>query len=780
MSTSTGQGSAPLARVVVDGREVEVPAGTGLVEAAAAAGVEIPVFCYEPRIGPAVGACRMCMVEIEGMPKLQTACSTPVRDGMVVSTVSDRSRDAQEAVLEFLLINHPLDCPVCDKGGECPLQDQTYRWGPGTSRFSETKRVNDKPIPISPLIALDRERCILCYRCTRFSSEVTGDLQLIARQRGTNSMIATFEGRPYADNFSGNVIELCPVGALTNTEYRFKARPWEAPDHPTVCGSCPVGCNIHATVREGEIQRIISRENVDVDNGWICDRGRFAYPSLRSPARITVPQERKYRDRPTGNTPSSPISFEGALEWLYRRLDEGRASKTSGATWVLGGTQTLEEVYAIQKIAAATGGRVVAAEGASAAGPASEVAASIADVLKATRIVIIGDADLAELAPILELRVRDAVKAGAHLMTAGIGGTRLEQLPGAIHSFVAPGGLDSFARELAADPDLSAGLRESRTVIITTDGELSGDTQSALSSSLGLTEPGSGILSVPTTSNSRGLAAMGVEPAGCDVLEDANGLVFVGVNPARIWPEARWRPAVRSANWALAVDLFWQPLHDAVDIVIPAVSTLEKDGTLVNLEGRLQRLTLGAAAPDEVKPELSWLAGLARRLAVPIPGWAAGAYRGMASRNTAMPVATHGEIPAEGILGVSGGPVPRPQLATSITTREGELSLYVAPNLYDADDVANTERMAFLREATPVVLNREDARSRGLRRGDDVQLTIDGSAFTARVDTSSRIQEGHARVPSGAPGVPRGAGTYHACMLARQTSVSLESGRAGS
>jgi NADH-quinone oxidoreductase subunit G len=217
-----------------------------------------------------------------------------------------------------------------------------------------------------------------------------------------------------------------------------------------------------------------------------------------------------------------------------------------------------------------------------------------------------------------------------------------------------------------------------------------------------------------------------------------------------------------------------------VDIVIPAVSTLEKDGTLVNLEGRLQRLTLGAAAPDDVKPELAWLAGLARRLSVPIPGWSAGAYRAMAVRSAALPAATHGDIPAEGILGVGGGPVPRPRVTAPVTVRDGELSLYVAPNLYDADDVANTERMAFLREATPVVLNREDARARGLQRGDDVQLTVDGSTFKARVDTSSRIQEGHARVPSGAPGVPHSAGTYHACMLARQTSVSLESGRAGS
>src|SRR5213075_3338598 len=189
-----------------------------LHDAAKRGDVEIPVFCYEPKLGDPVGACRMCLVEIEGMPKLQTACSTPIRDGMVVYTQTDRVQEAQNAVVEFLLVNHPLDCPVCDKGGECPLQDLTFRWGPGNTRMTFPKRTFDKPIPISPTIALDRERCILCYRCTRFSEGVAEDGQLVAVNRGAQSMIATFEEEPYDGYFSGNVIELCPVGALTSTQ----------------------------------------------------------------------------------------------------------------------------------------------------------------------------------------------------------------------------------------------------------------------------------------------------------------------------------------------------------------------------------------------------------------------------------------------------------------------------------------------------------------------------------------------------------------------------------
>src|SRR5207253_6623457 len=234
----TGPVSAPeTVTLKIDGVTVEVARGTGLVEAALAAGIEIPVFCYEPRLGEPVGACRMCLCEVTpGPPKPQAACTLTAADGMAVKTARTSlvAADAQNATLEFILVNHPLDCPVCDKGGECPLQDLTFRYGPGNTRMTFPKRTFEKPIPVSPLIALDRERCILCYRCTRFSEGVAEDGQLIASNRGSQSVIATFEDEPYRAPFSGNVIELCPVGALTSTTYRFEARPWEIQDVPTV------------------------------------------------------------------------------------------------------------------------------------------------------------------------------------------------------------------------------------------------------------------------------------------------------------------------------------------------------------------------------------------------------------------------------------------------------------------------------------------------------------------------------------------------------------------
>ena len=310
--------SPELVTVTVDGREIQVPKGQGMIETALEAGIEIPVFCYEPRLGAPVGACRMCLCEVEGMPKLQAACTMTAQDGLVLSTAqtSAKAAEGQNAVLEFILLNHPLDCPDCDKGGECPLQDLTFRWGPGTTRMRFAKRTFDKPIPVSPLIALDRERCILCYRCTRFSETVAEDGQLVAINRGAGSVIATFEDEPYRAHFSGNVLELCPVGALTSTTYRFRARPWEIQNVPTVCGLCPVGCNTWATTREGKVARILSRNHAEVDEGWLCDKGRFAYAHLKADDRISVPRRRVRRRG------FEPVSWEQALDEAERGLKE--------------------------------------------------------------------------------------------------------------------------------------------------------------------------------------------------------------------------------------------------------------------------------------------------------------------------------------------------------------------------------------------------------------------------------------------------------------------------
>ncbi len=262
-----------------------------LVDAAKHGDIEIPYFCYEPKLGQPVGACRMCMVEIEGIPKLQTSCSTPVKDGMVVHTQTERVRHAQNAVVEFLLVNHPLDCPVCDKGGECPLQDITFGWGLGRSRFIEPKRHFEKPLALSPLVAIDRERCILCYRCVRFSQEIAEDYQLIFAERGAHTFVATHDGHPYVAPFSGNIIELCPVGALTSQPYRFRARPWDIEGAGGICTLCPSQCNVEFTVRDEKVMRVLAREHPE-------RRRRLAV--RQGPLRLPGDPRRRADHRPAG------------------------------------------------------------------------------------------------------------------------------------------------------------------------------------------------------------------------------------------------------------------------------------------------------------------------------------------------------------------------------------------------------------------------------------------------------------------------------------------------
>ncbi len=407
--------------IVIDGVEVEAPQGQMLVDAAKHGDIEIPVFCYEPKLGDPVGACRMCMVEIEGIPKLQTACSTPVRDGMVVYTQTDRVKDAQSAVVEFLLVNHPLDCPVCDKGGECPLQDIAMGWGPGKSRSIDPKRHFQKPIPLSPLVKIDRERCILCYRCVRFSQEVAEDEQLQLLERGSSTFVGTFDDRPYIAPFHGNIVELCPVGALTAEAYRFRARPWDIEDAGTVCTLCPSQCNIKLTVRDERIERVLARDNLEVDDGWLCDKGRFGFQMIESDERITQPMVRSGGEL-------RAASWGEALEAAAAGLRA--AGARTGA--IVGGSSSNEEGYLAQRIlrkalgsphvdsrlaggsigeARRTGGRGHGDLMRNALVRASqpELGAAISDLDRAESVLVVGTDPLHSM-PILDLRIRKVAR----------------------------------------------------------------------------------------------------------------------------------------------------------------------------------------------------------------------------------------------------------------------------------------------------------------------------------------------------------------------------------
>jgi len=329
--------------LTIDGQEVRCAEGRTIYEAATGAGIHIPTFCHHQKLEP-VGACRMCLVEIEGARGLQTSCTTPVREDMVVKVhTSPEAVKAREANIEFLLTNHPLDCPVCDKGGECPLQNQALKDGPGKSRYIEEKRHKNKRYPLGELIVIDQERCVLCWRCIRFLDEWADDHQLDLFGRGAETRLSTFPGRPLTSKWQGNTIDVCPVGALTSRVFRFEARVWELTNTDSVCPLCSVGCNIALGVKNNQLRRITPRENMLVNDDWLCDRGRFAHSFVDHADRLKAPMIRR-------DGQLQPATWNEALDLIARRFSE--IVKTSGPEAIagLGSTRvTIEANYLFQR-----------------------------------------------------------------------------------------------------------------------------------------------------------------------------------------------------------------------------------------------------------------------------------------------------------------------------------------------------------------------------------------------------------------------------------------------
>jgi NADH-quinone oxidoreductase subunit G len=331
--------------VTIDGRQVEAEAGDLVIKVAQDHGVYIPRFCWHERMKP-VGMCRMCLVEIEGQRGLPPACTATVTDGMVVTTASPAVKKAQEGVLEFLLINHPLDCPVCDRGGECPLQDLTFGFGPGESRFVEEKRHFAKPIPISDLVLLDRERCILCARCTRFADEVAGDPLITFVDRGGEMQVLTFPDEPFTSYFSGNTVQICPVGALLASPYRFRARPWDLSSVETSCQSCAVGCRLALQSSNNRLVRALGVDSEAVNHGWLCDKGRFGTDFIHAEGRWTEPMVKDS----TGHLVES--AWPDALDAAAAGLAQALASGGPDSVAVVGGSRgTNEDAYAWARLA---------------------------------------------------------------------------------------------------------------------------------------------------------------------------------------------------------------------------------------------------------------------------------------------------------------------------------------------------------------------------------------------------------------------------------------------
>lgn len=726
--------SSELVTVTVDDRTVQVPKGTGLVETALAAGIEIPVFCYEPRLGPPLGACRMCLVEIEGMPKLQAGCTLTAQEGMVVRTAatSAKAAEGQEATLEFILVNHPLDCPVCDKGGECPLQDLTFRYGPGTTRMRFAKLTVEKPIPLSPLVALDRERCILCYRCTRFSEEVAEDALLIARNRGARTEIATFEDEPYRSPFSGNVIELCPVGALTSTLYRFEARPWDIQNVPTVCTGCAVGCNVSATIREGKVRRILSRNHPEIDRGWLCDKGRFSYPALRAPDRITTPLRR-------GPRGLEEVSWEDALTTAEALLREAQGAIVTA----LSGSETTELAYALGKLLRRGLGAhsAVLPEATSSALDAFRLPLSA--IAEAEIVVVVGDDPVVERAPIVDLWVKEARRRGAEVVVCSpVGDIQ-----------IAPGHAAEWCRSLAEpDNELGRRIREAERAILVWSGPGGGGGArlAEVAHTLGLHErPGSGAFHLPATPNGRGVAAAWSAAADAEETNpEPIALLVVSGDEAASDPSVR--ALAEQSERTLVIAMFPGLVGGWADLVLPGTGPLEREGTVMNLEGRVQRLRRAAAPP--CPDELTWLAELARRFGVELSPHAAVVYaeaasilyRDLALEDIGLRAALPGRAPYE-------APAPRTTRAPAEPSRRderfvGELRLQRVRSLFSGPAVERVPELGFLRPPAEIELSPADAERRGIATGDPVHVRSNGTSLTLRARVNRRLLDGVARV----------------------------------
>jgi NADH-quinone oxidoreductase subunit G len=658
-------------KITVDGKVIEAKPGEMVIAAAERGGTYIPRFCWHPRMRP-VGMCRMCLVEVKG-PRgfaLMPACFVPVADGQEVVTDSPKVKKAQDGVLEFLLINHPLDCPVCDRGGECPLQDQTFAFGPGESRFVEEKRHWAKPIPINPLVALDRERCIQCSRCTRFADEVAGDAMIDFIGRADMTEVNTFPDRPFTSNFSGNIVQICPVGALTATPYRFKARPWDLDVVESTCTFCAVGCRMALQSSSNRLIRHLGVDSDPVNHGWLCDKGRFGYEQTDNPDRLRTPLVRK-----GGRLVEA--SWNEALTMAAEGLR--RVHDTSGpeAIAVLGGARLPnEDAYAWAKLAKGVLGTdnvdCQMGDGLPAELVLGLPRATIDEACAASAVVLLAP-DIKEELPVFYLRLREAaVDRGLKLIELAPQATGLSR-HAEVRLQYRPGEAAAVARALAATrvPDDGAGgvsaadigaaaelLGAAESVVVVLGRASLAESAESIADAAGVLAnalPDATFLSALRRGNVHGALDMGLAPGilpGRTSLDDGRewfaeawghvpeargmdagavlaaaarseiqALVLVGADPASDFPDrALAEKALAGAGFTVVVDLFGADGTNGsgpagyADVVLPAAGYGERTGTTTNMEGRVTRLGQKVTAPGTARPDWMIAADLASRL----------------------------------------------------------------------------------------------------------------------------------------------------------------------
>jgi NADH-quinone oxidoreductase subunit G len=658
MSTETQTQTIPMVTLSIDGREVQVPKGTNVIEAARKLGIDIPYLCYHHQL-TSFGGCRLCLVEVEKVPKLLAACNTTVADGMVVRTTGRKVKEQREGTLEFILLNHPLDCPVCDKGGECELQDRVYEHSNALSRLTEPK-VHIEDYDLGPLIVRNQDRCIICKRCIKVMEEIVGEPVLEFGQRGVTTEVFTFEHEEFQAGFSGNTIRVCPVGALMSKPFRFTARPWELIKTPSVCSLCSVGCNLREDVRENKLLRVVGLENPQVNDAWLCDRGMFGYDYINSPQRLTAPLVRR------SDGELEKASWEEAIALVASRL---RAVREAGGGFGAIGSERAsnEDNITLQRFTREVMGspNIDHRMG----GPARDYLAhrpapgAIVSLAAADVVLLVGT-DLTAEAPVMDLILKRGLLGGtmklivahprrtalnkfAHqwiqytpgeeiavvngllrALSVGDAGGNGGSPDSALSDLAARAGVDAEALTKAAS--LFAGARLGS--IVYGQGAASGrggddlvQALNSLAAAAGHTDKdGYVFLEAVQQANTWGARDMGLlpgtGPGGASAEEglatgemlraaaagELQALWVMGSNPLVDFPGSIAAEAVQRLEFLVVQDLFLTETAMVADVVLPSTSVAERNCTFTNIEGRVQRAVRAMAPRGSSKPD--WLA----------------------------------------------------------------------------------------------------------------------------------------------------------------------------
>ncbi len=738
-----------LVNLTIDGRPATVPKGTTVYHAVKQLGIEVPIFCYQDRMPP-FGACRVCLVEVEKMPKLQTSCTLVAAEGMVVKTQSQMAVEGREGILEFLLINHPLDCPICDRGGECPLQDQTIKFGPGKSRFYEEKRHFVKPLPLGPVLMLDRERCIVCARCTRFGDLVAGDHALEMKERGFRTEVGTPDNKPAESKFIGNTIQICPVGALTSRVYRFRARPWDNTHTESACTLCPVGCSMVLDSRDGELMRTRSCENKSLNDIWLCDKGWFGYEFTDSQERLKTPMIRR-------DGVLEPATWEEALAFAAAKLQE---YKYAGKIAALGGeTLTTEENYLFQKLMRKAldvnhvdhrVGAPIYAEEEEGLLPGMHMQIGECEQLDAVYLLGV---DITEEFPVIWLRLKLAINRGTRVYYSGYFAPEVEQHLKEVQIHAPGSELEAIEKWL---PHWKESKGKKTAIFIGSQYLHSLHRQSLLKLVSENAEERISINILDASGNSMGARLAGMRPdrgalgavierPGLNAeqlfektIKDGWDLYYIaGANPAAKFPEL-WSEISKKLHFLIVQDLFLTETARQANVVFPTLSYVEKEGTFVNIEGRLQKLKPGKALPENIHSDAEIFLKLGEKLGADIR----------------LDLQFQQELEKE-FVALPKGKIQEQEVQQAPDLNSLSFSAVFAASLFDhGTRMRYNKHLIKLSKEPRVRIHPFDAAKRGLKDGDQVQVSINGKSQTAKIRLDKRVAERVAVLPLGYKTLP--------------------------